>query len=92
MTHRLTRSELHNLVWSQPMQRLAKQFGVSDVALAKACRRAEIPSAQAWLPPLPPPPRPCTGWQAGLRAHATPPCRPRLVSRNWERLMQERFE
>lgn len=25
------------------MQRLAKQFGVSDVALAKACRRAGIP-------------------------------------------------
>jgi len=43
MTHRLTRSELHNLVWSQPMQRLAKQFSVSDVALAKSCRRAEIP-------------------------------------------------
>jgi hypothetical protein len=25
------------------MQRLAKQFGISDVALAKTCRRAEIP-------------------------------------------------
>ena len=43
MTHRLTRAELYNLVWSQPMQRLARQFGVSDVALAKACRRAGIP-------------------------------------------------
>ncbi len=43
MTHRLTRIELYDLVWSQPMQRLAKQFGISDVALAKACRRATIP-------------------------------------------------
>ncbi len=43
MTHRLSRGELYDLVWSQPMQRLAKQFGISDVALAKTCRRAEIP-------------------------------------------------
>ncbi len=43
MTHRLSRGELYDLVWSQPIQRLAKQFGISDVALAKTCRRAEIP-------------------------------------------------
>ena len=43
MTHRLTRSELYSLVRSQPMQRRAKEFGVSDVALAKLCRGAEIP-------------------------------------------------
>lgn len=43
MTHPLTRVELHDLIWSQPMQRLAQQFGISDVALAKACRRVEIP-------------------------------------------------
>ncbi len=43
MIHRLSRGELYDLVWSQLMQRLAKQFGISDVALAKTCRRAEIP-------------------------------------------------
>ena len=49
MTHRLSRGELYDLVWSQPMQRLAKQFGISDVALAKTCRRAENSSSQASL-------------------------------------------
>jgi hypothetical protein len=32
---RLTRAELYNLVWSEPMRMLAPRFGLSDVALAK---------------------------------------------------------
>ena len=43
MAHRLTREELHELVWTEPMSRLAKTFGVSDVAVSKACKRASIP-------------------------------------------------
>jgi hypothetical protein len=43
MTRRLKRGELYDLVWSQPLKTLATQFGISDVALAKACRRADIP-------------------------------------------------
>lgn len=43
MIHRLGRTELYELVWSQPMIRLAERFGMSDVGLAKACRRAGIP-------------------------------------------------
>jgi len=39
----LSRQELYNLVWSKPMQQLAKQFGLSDVGLAKQCRKLEIP-------------------------------------------------
>jgi hypothetical protein len=39
----LTRDELHALVWSEPMQRLARRFGISDVALAKRCRKVDIP-------------------------------------------------
>ena len=35
MTQRLTRGELYDLVWSHPTQGLAKQFGISNVALAK---------------------------------------------------------
>lgn len=42
-THRLTRQDLYQLVWSEPMSQLAKRFGVSDVGLSKACRRAVIP-------------------------------------------------
>jgi hypothetical protein len=43
MYQRLTRQELYDLVWSQPMHKLAPRFGISGVALAKTCRRADIP-------------------------------------------------
>lgn len=41
--HRVTRQALFDAVWSEPMSKLAPRFGVSDVALAKACQRAGIP-------------------------------------------------
>lgn len=46
MTYRtvtFTREELFQRVWAEPLLRLAVDIGVSDVGLAKACRRAEIP-------------------------------------------------
>jgi len=43
MTHSFTREKLHKLVWLEPMKTVSARFGVSDVALAKACRRADIP-------------------------------------------------
>lgn len=43
MAHHFTRQELYDLVWSEPMKKLAPRFSISDVALAKACRRADIP-------------------------------------------------
>lgn len=39
----LHRHELHKLVWSEPIARLAKQYGLSDVGLAKICKRYNIP-------------------------------------------------
>ena len=42
-THELSRVELHEKVWTIPMRTLAKQFGISDVGLAKLCRRHAIP-------------------------------------------------
>lgn len=39
----LTREDLYELVWSKPVTDLAKDFGISDVALAKRCRRLGIP-------------------------------------------------
>jgi hypothetical protein len=39
----LTREELYDLVWSEPMSQLAKKFGLSDVGLAKICRSVLIP-------------------------------------------------
>ena len=42
-----TREELYELVWTTPMLRLARRFGLSDVGLAKACRRHNIPTPKA---------------------------------------------
>jgi hypothetical protein len=39
----LSREDLYELVWSKPMLELAKDFGLSDVALAKRCRKLGIP-------------------------------------------------
>jgi hypothetical protein len=41
--HRFTRQELYDLVWSEPIKRLAAKLGISDAALTKASRRADIP-------------------------------------------------
>lgn len=42
-THTFTRKELYDLVWSEPMIKLAARYGLSGNGLAKACRRANIP-------------------------------------------------
>lgn len=39
----LSREELYQLVWSKPMVELAKDFQLSDVALAKRCRKLAVP-------------------------------------------------
>ena len=39
----LSRQDLYELVWSKPISDLAKDFGLSDVALAKRCRKLGIP-------------------------------------------------
>ncbi len=65
----IARQALYDAVWAQPMTRLSKEFGVSDVGLAKACRKLSVPIPprgywarkaagkpviQAALPPRPP--------------------------------------
>lgn len=44
---RLTRAELYEKVWATPVRTIAKKFGMSDVGLAKICRKHDIP-----IPPL----------------------------------------
>ena len=44
MAESIKRQELYDLVWSQPMSKLAVRFGMSDVALKKHCARAGIPT------------------------------------------------
>lgn len=39
----LTREELYEHVWSEPVSRLAPEYGLSDVGLAKICREMRIP-------------------------------------------------
>lgn len=38
------REALYQLVWTAPDAEVAERLGVSDVALAKLCRRAAIPT------------------------------------------------
>jgi len=47
---RLSRVQLHDLVWSKPMTELARQFGLRDQHIAKACDEADIarPRAGYW--------------------------------------------
>jgi hypothetical protein len=42
--HRISRRDLYELVWSEPTTTLAERFGISDVGLAKVCRRSDIPA------------------------------------------------
>ena len=47
MKRQFTRTEFYDLVWSRPMTHLAKEFGLSDVALHKICRKHDIPNPPA---------------------------------------------
>jgi hypothetical protein len=38
-----TRTELHDLVWSEPLLTLSKRYNISDVGLRKICIRLNIP-------------------------------------------------
>ena len=38
-----TREALYVLVWSEPVSKIAPTLGVSDVAVAKACKKVHIP-------------------------------------------------
>jgi hypothetical protein len=67
----LSREDLYELVWSKPMRELAKDFGISDVALAKRCRRLGIPV-------------PGRGYWARVDA-GQQPYRPKLPKRETER-------
>lgn len=40
---RRTREELYQEVWSQPMNRLGPNYGLSGNGLAKICKRLDIP-------------------------------------------------
>lgn len=55
----ISREQLHEEVWSKPIVQLAKTYGLSDVGLAKLCKRHDIP-------------RPPRGYWARLEAGQSP--------------------
>ena len=59
MAKEITRSDLYDLVWSQPRTALAKEFGISDVAIGKYCAAAHVPA-------------PAPGYWARLKAGSKP--------------------
>jgi site-specific recombinase XerD len=67
MLTRIPREELYDLVWSKPMIHAAQQLRRSDVAVAKACRKLNIP-----VPPQ--------GYWNKLTAGKPVPSRPSLPS------------
>ncbi|MEQ8262587.1 hypothetical protein [Pseudohaliea sp.] len=40
----MTRQDLYELVWSKPVTHIAKDYGVSDVAIKKHCKKHDIPT------------------------------------------------
>lgn len=42
-TQEITRKELYDLVWENPMSKLAKKYNLSDNGLRKVCKRLDIP-------------------------------------------------
>ena len=43
MSVTVTRKELYERVWEEPVDTLAREYGLSNVGLGKACRRHDIP-------------------------------------------------
>lgn len=39
----ITREDLYEKVWSQPITHIAKEYGVSDSAIIKICKKMEVP-------------------------------------------------
>jgi hypothetical protein len=39
----LTRQQLYEMIWKEPTRTVAARLGISDVALAKICRKYHIP-------------------------------------------------
>ena len=65
LASRYNREEIYREIWSEPIQRVAKRYGLSDVGLAKVCRKLLIP-------------RPGRGYWAKKAAGVTLPRQPPL--------------
>lgn len=59
----LSRAQIYEMIWSQPIQQVAPSLGLSDVGLAKLCKRYDIP-------------RPPRGYWAKIQHGQAPPKTP----------------
>lgn len=84
----LSRQDLYELAWSKPMSDLAKDFGISDVALAKRLRKlgVPVPGRGYWarVTAGQTPHRPALPRQKGVESdepgvHVPPPARPAAI-------------
>jgi hypothetical protein len=41
---KIERAQLYKQVWSKPMSKLAKDYGISDVGLKKICKKLNVPT------------------------------------------------
>lgn len=81
----ISRSDLYEQVWAEPMTKVAERLGVSDVGLAKACARADVPTparghwakVQAGKPSRRPPLPAASDWQPEVVSLVPPPPRPK---------------
>lgn len=81
----ISRSDLYEQVWAEPMTKVAERLGISDVGLAKACARADIPTParghwaklQAGKPSRRPPLPAASDWQPEMVSLVPPPPRPK---------------
>jgi DNA-binding Lrp family transcriptional regulator len=53
MANELTREELFLLVWERPTREVARELGISDVALAKRCKKLQVPKPPRRPPKIP---------------------------------------
>jgi hypothetical protein len=43
LAERYNREEIYKAIWAEPIQHVAKRYNISDVGLAKVCKRLNIP-------------------------------------------------
>jgi len=75
---RYERAKLYEEVWAEPVVKVAKQYGISDVALRKICKKLAVP-----LPPL--------GYWAKLAAGKKPPTPPLPKHAGPAAIIRQRF-
>lgn len=79
-TNSVTRVDLYRALWIEPTNKVAKTYGISDVGLAKICRRHDIPRPprgywaqlqHGYKPKQTPLPKP--GYNPSIDIHESPP-------------------